>query len=409
MVASPGWLADADRRSSWSELRVCVAGLGVSGFAAADALLQLGADVVAVDARPEDELGGAVQVLDTLGAQVRLGAEAATALPEGTQLVVTSPGWRPNAPLLVAAADAAIPVWGEVELAWRLRPDADPAPWLVVTGTNGKTTTVRMLAAMLQADGRNAVAAGNVGTPLVQAVLGDPRASRTRSSPSSCPASSCTGRPRRARWPRRSSTSRRTTSTGTARWRRTPQDKGRAYENTEVACVYNVADPQTERLVRAAEVQEGCRAIGFTLGVPSVGMVGVVEDLLVDRAFVEERHSSAVELGSVSDVSPYAPHNVANALAAAALARAYGVRPVAVRDGLRGFRPDPHRIAHVALIDGVTYVDDSKATNPHAAAASMAAFDSVVWVAGGLAKGAGFDDLVTRSRAAAAWRGARRP
>src|SRR5437899_324122 len=127
---APSWLPDADRHSPWAELRVCVAGLGVSGFAAADALLQLGADVVAVDARPEAALGGAVQVLDTLGADVRLGDEPSTSLPAGTQLVVTSPGWRPDAPLLAAAAAAQLPVWGEVELAWRLRPTDDPAPWL---------------------------------------------------------------------------------------------------------------------------------------------------------------------------------------------------------------------------------------------------------------------------------------
>ena len=105
-------------------------------------------------------------------------------------------------------------------------------------------------------------------------------------------------------------------------------------------------------------------------------------------------HDSATELASVSDVVPFAPHNVANALAAAALARAYGVRPASVRDGLRAFRPDPHRIARVAEVAGVTYVDDSKATNPHAAAASLATYEAVVWIAGGLAKGASFDDLV---------------
>ncbi|NEE19203.1 UDP-N-acetylmuramoyl-L-alanine--D-glutamate ligase, partial [Streptomyces sp. SID7499] len=89
------------------------------------------------------------------------------------------------------------------------------------------------------------------------------------------------------------------------------------------------------------------------------------------------------------------PHNIANALAAAALARAFGVEPAAVRDGLRAFRPDAHRIEHVADIDEVRYVDDSKATNTHATEASLAAYDSIVWIAGGLAKGATFDDLVT--------------
>ncbi len=174
--------------------------------------------------------------------------------------------------------------------------------------------------------------------------------------------------------------------------------KGRVYERTKVACVYNVADPVTEQLVEAADVQEGCRAIGFTLGAPSVGMLGVVDGVLVDRAYVPERATSAAELGTVADVTPAAPHNVANALAAAALARAYGVPPAAVRDGLRAFRPGHHRIEQVAEIDGVAYVDDSKATNPHAALASLRSYDSVVWVAGGLVKGATFEAIVPAVR-----------
>jgi UDP-N-acetylmuramoylalanine--D-glutamate ligase len=127
-------------------------------------------------------------------------------------------------------------------------------------------------------------------------------------------------------------------------------------------------------------------------------MVGVVDDLLVDRAFIAERQSSAAELCTVADLASPAPHVVANALAAAALARAHGISQAAVRDGLRGFRPDGHRIATVAEVGGVTWVDDSKATNPHAALSSLLAFESVVWIAGGLAKGARFDDLVAAAR-----------
>jgi len=174
--------------------------------------------------------------------------------------------------------------------------------------------------------------------------------------------------------------------------------KTRIYANTKVAAVYNVADPETERMVAEADVVEGCRAIGFTLGTPGPSMLGVVDDLLVDRAFVENRRDSAQELASVHDVRPFAPHNVANALAAAALARAFGVPPEAVGEGLRAFEPAGHRIADVAEVDGVRWVDDSKATNCHAAETSLLAYDSVVWVAGGLAKGQEFDDLVVRAR-----------
>jgi len=181
------------------------------------------------------------------------------------------------------------------------------------------------------------------------------------------------------------------------------EDKARAYERVQRACVYNVEDPLTEQLVRGADVVEGARAVGFTLGLPGVGMLGVVEDLLADRAFVEQRASSAAELCSLADLAddegrPPAPHTVQNALAAAALARAHGVGQAAVRDGLRSFRPGDHRISVVAERDGITWVDDSKATNPHAARSSLLAYDPVVWVAGGLAKGATFDDLVRAVR-----------
>jgi UDP-N-acetylmuramoylalanine--D-glutamate ligase len=131
---------------------------------------------------------------------------------------------------------------------------------------------------------------------------------------------------------------------------------------------------------------------------PSVGMVGLVADILADRAFVEDRATSAAELCTIADLASPAPHFVANALAAAALARSHGVPQAAVRDGLRAFRPDGHRIAHVAAHDGITWVDDSKATNPHAAQSSLQAYDPVVWIAGGLAKGARFDDLVQAVR-----------
>jgi UDP-N-acetylmuramoylalanine--D-glutamate ligase len=379
----------------WADLTACVAGLGVSGRAAARVLLDRGASVVAVDTRDDADLAATGEPLRARGADVRVGAEAAATLPDGVDLVVTSPGWRPDAPLLVAAAERGVPVWGEVELAWRLRPADDAAPWLVVTGTNGKTTTVRMLHAMLEADGRRSAAAGNVGNPLVDAVVADPPYDvlavelssfqlHWTSSVHALAAAVLNVAPDHVDWH--------------GSYDAYAADKGRAYEGCRVAGVYNLADPETERLLRAAEVEEGCRAVGFTRGVPPVGALGVVDDLLVDRAFHERRYDSAVELATLEDVRPYAPHNVDNALAAAALARAYGVRPTAVRDGLRAFHPDPHRIALVRSLGGVDFVDDSKATNPHAAAASLAAYPSVVWVAGGLAKGADFDDLVARSR-----------
>lgn len=389
------------READWSGLRVLVAGLGVSGFAAADALIERGAHVVVVDAATQgSQLEERAKILRMLDADVRLGPEHVAALPaDAPELIVTSPGWRPDQPLLAAAAAAGIPIWGEVELAWRMRPADGAAPWVTITGTNGKTTTVKMLASILAAAGLRAIAAGNVGTPIMEAVL-DP----TPYDVIAVELSSFQLHWQRSLAPLASACL--NLAPDHVDWHGSVEayaaDKARVYHRTEVACVYNVQDGATEQMVRDAEVQEGCRAIGFTLGVPSVSMVGLVDDVLADRAFVEQRHTSAAELGTLADLrtgaQAPAPHYVANALAAAALARACGVPPVAVRDGLRAFAPDAHRIAEVATVADVTWVDDSKATNPHAAAASLAAYPSVVWIAGGLLKGADVDDLV-RQRA----------
>ena len=386
------------RHDSWDGVRAVVAGFGASGFAAADNLTHLGATVTALAESATDEQREKAELLRILGADVRLEAGATATLPDDVDLLVTSPGFRPDAPLLTQAAARGVPVWGEVELAWRLRdagPDGRPAPWLVVTGTNGKTTTVKMLDSILRAAGLRSIAAGNVGLPLVEAVM-DPApydviavelSSFQLHYTSSMAAESAVVL---------------NVAEDHLDWYPSMDayaaDKGRAYQGVERACVYNVADPATERLVREADVVEGARAVGFTLGTPGVGMLGLVEDILVDRAFIEQRHSSAAELCTVGELASPAPHFVANALAAAALARAHGVSQAAVRDGLRAFVPDAHRIATVAVHDEITWVDDSKATNPHAAQSSLLAYDSVVWVAGGLAKGARFDDLVAAAR-----------
>ncbi|WP_326765090.1 UDP-N-acetylmuramoyl-L-alanine--D-glutamate ligase [Streptomyces sp. NBC_01591] len=373
----------------WQGKRVTVAGLGVSGIPAAKVLHGLGAVVTVVNDGDDERSRTQAAELEAQGITVRLG-DGAT-LPESTELIVTTPGWKPDKPLFTAAAEAGVPVWGDVELAWRLRgPGA--APWLAVTGTNGKTTTVRMLASILEAAGLRTAAVGNIGVSLLDAVLGDEEYDVLAVELSSY----------QLHWApsvRAHSAAVLNLAPDHLDWHGSMAayvaDKGRIYEGNRVACVYNAADPATEDLVRGADVEEGCRAIGFTLNTPGPSQLGVVDGILVDRAFVANRQKQAQELAEVKDIDPPAPHNIANALAAAALARAFGVEPAAVRDGLRAFRPDPHRIEHVADIDRVAYVDDSKATNTHAAEASLAAYDPIVWIAGGLAKGATFDELVT--------------
>ncbi|MFE1014343.1 UDP-N-acetylmuramoyl-L-alanine--D-glutamate ligase [Streptomyces sp. NPDC058794] len=367
---------------------VTVAGLGVSGVPAAKVLHGLGARVTVVNDGADERARAQAAQLEALGITVRLGD--GDTLPDGTELIVTAPGWKPTKPLFTAAGQAGVPVWGDVELAWRLR-RPDSAPWLAVTGTNGKTTTVQMLASILKAAGLRTAAVGNIGVSLLDAVTGDEQYDVLAVELSSY----------QLHWApslRAHSAAVLNLAPDHLDWHGSMEayaaDKGRVYEGNRVACVYNVADKATEDLVREADVEEGCRAIGFTLGSPAPSQLGVVDGILVDRAFVEDRHKNAQELAEVSDVNPPAPHNIANALAAAALARAFGVPAAAVRDGLRAFTPDAHRIAHVADVDGVAYVDDSKATNTHATEASLAVYESIVWIAGGLAKGATFDELV---------------
>ncbi|MEU2456805.1 MULTISPECIES: UDP-N-acetylmuramoyl-L-alanine--D-glutamate ligase [Streptomyces] len=389
----------------WQGKRVTVAGLGVSGIPAARALHERGALVTVVNDGDDERSRAQAAELEEWAAARSASGEGAggsregitvrlgdgDTLPESTELVVTAPGWKPDKPLFLAAAEAGVPVWGDVELAWRLRgPDA--APWLAVTGTNGKTTTVRMLASILEAAGLRTAAVGNIGVSLLDAVLGDETYDVLAVELSSY----------QLHWApslRAHSGAVLNLAPDHLDWHGSmagyAADKGRIYEGNSVACVYNAQDAATEDLVREADVEEGCRAIGFTLGTPGPSQLGLVDGILVDRAFVADRQKQAQELAEVGDVDPPAPHNIANALAAAALARAFGVPPAAVRDGLRAFRPDAHRIEHVADVAGVTYIDDSKATNTHAAEASLAAYEPIVWIAGGLAKGATFDGLVT--------------
>ncbi len=394
------WLANADRLSPWHEATVVVAGLGTSGFAAVDGLLALGVRrIVALDESDSAANREKGELLGRLDVDVRLGAGSTGSLPADVDLVVTSPGWRPTAPLLAQAAERGVPVWGDVELAWRMMQPDRQVPWLAVTGTNGKTTTVNMLESILAADGLRTAAVGNVGRPIIEALLDEVDYDVLAVELSSFQlhwshtlalhsAAVLNIQPDHLEW---------------YAYEADPMaayaaDKARIYERVTHACVYNVAEPATERMVEDADVTEGARAIGFTLGVPAPSMLGVVDDLLVDRAFVEQRRDSALPLAQLTDVQPYAPHNVENALAAAALARSFGVSPQAVSRGLRNLRIGDHRIQTVGEADGVRWVDDSKATNPHAAASSMRAFDRIVWIAGGQAKGTSFDDLVRTYR-----------
>ena len=362
--------------------RVLVAGTGIAGAACAEVLLGLGARVTVLD-RVD---GQAAARLRTAGAVVVLGDEPPVGLLAVTDDVVVSPGFAPHTPVVQAAVAAGLPVYSEPELAWRLRGPGSPA-WLAVTGTNGKTTTTTMLAAILRAAGLRTAALGNIGEPLVFAALDQARFDVLAVELSSF----------QLHW---SSTlapeagALLNLADDHLEWHRTFEayaEAKRAVWRSATAggagvAVGNLDDAR----VAAALARVDGRTVGVTLREPKPGQLGVVDGHLIDRGFSGE----PAELAAAEGIRPAGTHNVSNALHAAALARAYGVAPSAVASGLSGYRPEGHRNAFVAMVGGVAYIDDSKATNPHAAQASLTAYPRVVWVAGGQLKGVDITDLV---------------
>ena len=356
--------------------RVLVAGARVTGRAVVGALSYRDVEVTVCDDDPA--------AARLLAGDAGLSPAEAIARVNSFDLVIASPGFAPTTPVLAAAADAGIPIWGDVELAWRL--DAaglygPPRRWLVVTGTNGKTTTTTMLHDMLIADGRSAVLCGNIGDPVLD-VLDQPSdllAVEVSSfqlywSPSLRPEAGVV----------------LNVAEDHLDWHGSfpayAAAKARALDGR--VAVVGLDDAAASALLPGAAAAV---KTGFRLGVPAAGELGVRDGLLVDRAFADD-----LALASVEEIPVAGPVGILDALGAAALARAVDVPATAIAAALAGFQVGRHRAEQVGVIDGVRYVDDSKATNPHAAQASILAFPRVVWVAGGLLKGASVEDTVAR-------------
>jgi UDP-N-acetylmuramoylalanine--D-glutamate ligase len=355
---------------------VLVAGARVTGRAILAALTPLGVRATLTDDSPS-----ALTTYAQNGVAVIDAANAADQIAD-YDLVVTSPGLPPTAPVLSAAAAAGVPIWGDVELAWQLDNSGrygPPRRWLVVTGTNGKTTTTSMLHAMLVAAGRRALLCGNIGDPVLD-VLGQQgelfavelSSFQLHWAPSLRPEAGVV----------------LNIAEDHLDWHGTmdayARDKARVL-NGRVAVV-GLDDPVAAGLLSAAAAPV---RVGFRLGEPAAGELGVRDGVLVDNAFGEQ-----LALAEAASIPVAGPVGVLDALAAAALARAVDVPPEAIAEALAGFQVGRHRAEVIDVVDGVTYVDDSKATNPHAARASIAAYPRVVWIAGGLLKGVSVDELV---------------
>ena len=355
---------------------VVVAGGGVSGLAVLRHLSALGCALVvtadrAAPALPPD-LAGVTAVADL------------TEPPPGTVLVVTSPGFRPTAPLQVAARARGIEVIGEVELAWRVDQASDfPRDWFVVTGTNGKTTTVGMLESIHRAAGNVVTACGNVGWPALDAVTASPPQSSIVAELSSFQLHYAPSVRPRAGLVLNLVEDHLDWYDGSMQ--AYGADKARALIGDLAVAVTD--DPGAAALLAASPA---ARHVAVTAGDPVSGGLGVREGMLHDLAF------GAGALLPVAEIRPAGVHNVTNALCAAALALAAGLPGPAIALGLRQFEPGDHRNVSVGELGGVRYVNDSKATNPHAAAASLVAYDRVVWIAGGQLKGASVDALVAQ-------------
>ncbi|MBD0022649.1 UDP-N-acetylmuramoyl-L-alanine--D-glutamate ligase [Gordonia pseudamarae] len=370
---------------------VVVGGAGVAGSSAARHLLAADVPVVVADTRFADAQDAGVPVaaeLRAAGARC-VGIDELLADPgwtDRTGLVVVSPGFAPTHQLVVAAAAAGVPVWGEVELAWRIDRAGwfgTPRTWLVVTGTNGKTTTTSMLESIVSADGRVAAACGNIGLPVLDALATEPRAEvlcaelssfQLHWAPSIVPDAGVV----------------LNVAEDHLDW----HGSFGAYRDAKATALHGRVGVVglDDAVASGIETGTATRRVGFTLAAPDAGQLGVDDGVLVDRAF------GAGRLIPAAQVRPAGPSGCSDALAAAALALAVGVAPLSVTAGLTDFTPAAHRGEVVETIDGIDFVDDSKATNPHAARAAIAAHDRVVLIAGGLLKGASVDDLFVEMR-----------
>lgn len=368
-----GWLLKVSFLQSIKGKVVLVFGAGVTGKSVARFLSENGANPILIDEKESDSLKSNMDQQRNL-ANVDLSA---------VTIGVISPGWRREHLLIQEALKAGIELISEIDLAWRVRSEVSPnQKWIALTGTNGKTTTVQMTEAMLQKCGIRARACGNVGDPVIDLVT-DPGIDLLILELSSF----------QLAW---SKEARFSTSAilniadDHIDWHGSfaayAEAKFRIGDMSE-ALIANFDDEEIR--LRLGNVMT--KLVTYTLDTPKPHQIGLVENLVVDRAFVSGDAEVLFELG---DVKPAVPHNVANAIAAAALARSVGADSTSIASALREFKLDHHRLELILESDGVTWIDDSKATNPHAALAALRSQIKSIWIAGGLAKGAKMDQLV---------------
>ena len=362
--------------SSLSERRIVVAGAGVTGISVARALVERGAEVIFADEK----------VLEVEGFTVKKPEEISA---DSFDFLMVSPGWREDHPLVVLARAHEKAILNEIDFAWSLKVGKNPSQkWLALTGTNGKTTTVEMVAHIMTQAGLKVQACGNVGTTVIDSVLSAENFDFLVLELSSF----------QLHWLNDAqfiSSAILNIADDHVDW----HGSFDAYANDKVS----ILDKSTTAILNGDDGEVVGRTshwlgrkIFYSLDTPGPGEIGVVEELLVDRAFVADTQEASL-IAELTEIVPTVPHHVSNSLAAAGLASTVGVSREVIREALKTFKPGHHRIELVLERDGITWIDDSKATNPHAAAASIMSHFSVIWIAGGLAKGAQMPPLINRS------------
>lgn len=359
--------------SLFSQKQILILGAGVTGLACARSLSVREGYVTLIDDVKTQAEG--FDVLHT----------SAISVIDFDYLVV-SPGWKELHPIISDARKNGIPILNEVDIAWDIRQERSPEQrWIALTGTNGKTTTVEMTAAALRAGGIHAVACGNVGRTVIECVDSNDNFDVLVLELSSF----------QLHWLERAefhSSAILNIADDHTDWHGSFDSYADAkisiLDRSRIA-ILNGDDPE---VVQRTSRWDG-RKVFYSLDTPKPGEIGLVEELLVDRAFVSDPQEASM-IAELIDIKPTAPHNVSNALAAAGLARTLGVAHENIRQALSQFTPGRHRIEVVAEMNGITWIDDSKATNPHAAQASLLSAFSIIWLAGGLAKGADVNNLI---------------
>ena len=357
---------------NFANQRFLVLGAGVTGSAVAKSLQARGGIVSIADDNAPDAIKPDAVDLNNFDS------------------VVISPGWRQDHPLVTKVLASNLNILNEIDLAWQIRAEVAPGQkWLALTGTNGKTTTVEMTAKILQTAGLKAVACGNVGDTVIDAV--------DRTDPYDYLVLELSSF--QLHWSKQAqfvSAAILNIADDHLDWHgdfNSYADAKFSILDRAAIAVLNADDGEVVK--RANRFTD--RKVFFSLETPAPGEIGVVEELLVDRAFVPDPQQASM-LCELTDIKPTVPHNVSNALAASALARSIDVPHEVIQKALQEFRPGRHRIETVFESDSIAWVDDSKATNPHAAAASLMSHLSVIWIAGGLAKGADMNALVQRCK-----------